>query len=62
MLGVARKRLVAPRERSDFEFLAAKPFWPGRRLEIVLEHVVRAEFWTGGAWQAAPRPRVEGWK
>lgn len=22
----------------------------------------RAEFWTGSAWQAAPRPLLEGWR
>jgi len=43
-LAIARKHLVAPKERSDFEFLAAKPFWPGKRLKILLEHVELANY------------------
>jgi dienelactone hydrolase len=43
-LGIARKHLVAPKERSDFEFLASKPFWPGKRLKLLLEHVELANY------------------
>ncbi|MGO8931114.1 MAG: alpha/beta hydrolase family protein [Limisphaerales bacterium] len=43
-LAIARKHLVAPKERSDFEFLAAKPFWPGKRLRTLLEHVELAHY------------------
>jgi hypothetical protein len=43
-LAIARKHLVQPKERSDFEFLAAKPFWPGKRLKILLEHVELANY------------------
>jgi hypothetical protein len=43
-LAIARKHLVAPKERSDFEFLAAKPLWGGRRLKTLLEHVELANY------------------
>ena len=43
-LGIARKHLIAPKERSDFVFLAAKPFWLGKRLKILLEHVELANY------------------
>jgi hypothetical protein len=43
-LAVARKHLVAPKERSDFEFLAAKTFWSGKRLKTLLEHVELANY------------------
>jgi hypothetical protein len=43
-LAIVRKHLVAPKERSDFELLAAKPFWAGRRLRTLLEHVELANY------------------
>ena len=43
-LAVARKHLVSPREKSDFEFLAAKPCWVGKRLKLLLEHVELANY------------------
>jgi len=43
-LAIARNHLVAPKERVDFEFLAAKPFWPGKRLKLLLEHVELANY------------------
>jgi predicted esterase len=43
-LAVARKHLVPPKERSDFEFLAAKPCWRGKRLKLLLEHVELANY------------------
>jgi hypothetical protein len=43
-LAIARKHLVAPKEKSDFEFLAAKPFWAGKRLKLLLEHVELANY------------------
>ena len=43
-LTLARKHLVAPKEKSDFEFLAAKPCWPGKRLRTLLEHVELAHY------------------
>jgi hypothetical protein len=33
------KHLVAPKEKNDFEFLATKPCWSGKRLRALLEHV-----------------------
>ena len=44
MLGIARKHLVSPKQQVDFAFLAAKPFWPGKRLKILLEHVELANY------------------
>ena len=43
-LAIARKHLVPPKERSDFEFLAAKPCWSGKRLKRLLEHVELANY------------------
>jgi dienelactone hydrolase len=43
-LAIARKHLVPPKERSDFEFLAAKPCWSGKRLKTLLEHVELANY------------------
>ena len=43
-LAIARKHLVAPKERSDFELLAAKPCWSGKRLKTLLEHVELANY------------------
>ena len=38
-LGIARKHIVQPKERADFEVLASKPLWQGKTLGILLEHV-----------------------
>ncbi|MGO8931298.1 MAG: alpha/beta hydrolase family protein [Limisphaerales bacterium] len=43
-LAIARKHLIAPKEKNDFEFLAAKPFWSGKRLRTLLEHVELAHY------------------
>lgn len=36
---IARKWLLAPKWKEDFETLAAKPFWRAQRLETLLTHV-----------------------
>jgi predicted esterase len=43
-LTVARKFLVQPKERSDFEFLAAQPIWRGQKLRVLLTHVELAGY------------------
>jgi predicted esterase len=43
-LAIARAHLVAPKERADFEFLAAQPVWRGKRLKTMLEHVELANY------------------
>ncbi len=41
---MARKWLLAPQWKEDFETLAAKPFWGGQRLETLLTHVELANY------------------
>ncbi|MGA2802754.1 MAG: hypothetical protein ABSE97_10380 [Verrucomicrobiota bacterium] len=36
---IARRFLVQPKERMDFEYLVAQPIWRGQRLKTLLEHV-----------------------
>ena len=43
-LNLARKHLVQSKELKDFEFLAAKPCWSGKRLRTLLEHVELANY------------------
>jgi predicted esterase len=43
-LAVARKHRVPPGQQSDFEFLAAKPCWPGKPLKTLPEHVELANY------------------
>jgi dienelactone hydrolase len=38
-LSVARRFLVQPKERADFEFLARQPVWHSEKLKTLLEHV-----------------------
>jgi len=38
-LAIARKFLVQPKERTDFEYLTAQPVWHGQRSKTLLEHV-----------------------
>jgi dienelactone hydrolase len=38
-IGLARRFLIQPRERADFEFLATKPVWGNEKLKTLLEHV-----------------------
>lgn len=43
-LAVARKYLVQPKARADFEYLAAQPIWHGQKLKTLLEHVELAGY------------------
>jgi len=43
-LAFARKHLVPPGQRSDFDFLAAQPCWRGQPLKALLEHVELANY------------------
>lgn len=43
-ISIARKWLLAPKWNEDFETLAAKPFWHGQRLKILLTHVELANY------------------
>ena len=43
-LALARKILVQPRERADFESLAAQPIWSGAKLKTLLDHVQLAVY------------------
>jgi hypothetical protein len=43
-LEVARRLLVRPAERADFEFMAAQPCWREQRLATLLEHVRLAHY------------------
>jgi hypothetical protein len=43
-LAVARLHLVAPKERTDFDLLAAQPVWRGKSLRTLLEHVELASY------------------
>lgn len=38
-LSIARRFLIQPNERADFEFLAGEPVWPGEQLKTLLDHV-----------------------
>jgi hypothetical protein len=44
VLGLARRFLVQPKERADFEFLAAQPIWSGVTLRVLLDHVELAGY------------------
>jgi hypothetical protein len=43
-LGIARRFLVQPKDRADFEFLAAQSIWRGEKLQILLTHVELAGY------------------
>jgi len=43
-LYVARRFLVAPKARADFEYLAAQPIWHGQKLKVLLTHVELAAY------------------
>ena len=43
-LNLAKKFLVQPKERADFETLAAQPIWQGTKLKTLLEHVELAGY------------------
>jgi len=43
-LRIARKWLLAPKWKEDFETLAAKPYWRGQRLKTLLTHVELANY------------------
>ena len=43
-LAIARKHLIQSSERADFDFLAANPSWPGKRLKTLLAHVELANY------------------
>jgi hypothetical protein len=44
VLGLARRFLVQPKERADFEFLVAQPIWSGVTLRVLLDHVELAGY------------------
>jgi predicted esterase len=43
-LSIARKFLVEPKERADFEYLDAQPIWHDEKLKALLEHVELAGY------------------
>jgi hypothetical protein len=43
-LSIARRFLVPPKERGDFEYLAAQPIWQGQKLRVLLTHVELANY------------------
>ncbi|MDR3457145.1 MAG: prolyl oligopeptidase family serine peptidase [Verrucomicrobiae bacterium] len=43
-LAIAQKVLVQPKEKADFEFLAAQPIWHGQKLKTLLDHVELANY------------------
>ena len=43
-LNIARKYLVPPSEKADFEFLAAKPIWTNQPLKTLLQHAHLANY------------------
>jgi predicted esterase len=43
-LAVARKFLVQPKKRADFEYLAVQSIWQGEKLKTLLEHVELANY------------------
>ena len=44
MLSIARRFLVQPKERADFEFLAAQSIWRDQKLKTLLTHVELAGY------------------
>jgi hypothetical protein len=46
-LAVARRFLVQPQEREEFEYLVARPCWSGQRLGTLLEHAHLARYNRG---------------
>ena len=43
-LAIARRILVPPKERADFETLARQPIWNGQKLKTLLDHVELAGY------------------
>jgi hypothetical protein len=43
-LSIARRFLVEPKERADFEYLATQPIWQDEKLKTLLEHVELAGY------------------
>jgi pimeloyl-ACP methyl ester carboxylesterase len=43
-LSIARRFLIQPKERADFECLAAQPIWHGHKLKTLLEHAELAGY------------------
>jgi dienelactone hydrolase len=43
-LSIARRYLVQPKERADFEYLTAQSIWDGQQLKTILEHVELANY------------------
>jgi dienelactone hydrolase len=43
-LSIARRSLVQPKERADFEYLAAQPIWQDQKLKTLLDHVELAGY------------------
>jgi hypothetical protein len=43
-LAIARKVLVQPKQKADFEALACRPIWSGQKLKTLLEHVELAGY------------------
>jgi hypothetical protein len=43
-LSIARRILVQPKERADFEALACQPIWKGQKLKTLLDHVELAGY------------------
>jgi hypothetical protein len=43
-LAIARRYLVPPNERTDFEFLASQPIWHGVKLQTLLTHAELAHY------------------
>jgi dienelactone hydrolase len=43
-LSIARRFLVQPKQRANFEYLTAQPIWHGQRLETLLDHVELAGY------------------
>jgi len=43
-LDLARKYALQPKERADFEWLAAQPIWTGEKLQTLLDHVQLAVY------------------
>jgi acetyl esterase/lipase len=43
-LSIARRFLVQPKERGDFEYLVAQPIWHGQKLKTLLTHVELAGY------------------
>jgi len=43
-LSIARKVLVQPKEKADFEALACQPIWNGQKLKTLLDHVELAGY------------------